>query len=163
MFTTPNAFAPICRLATPLARKITAWIRRGFGGWVLVLAAASALAQSAPGSFDDHQNMMDQLGIKKMRPGANPNQQDTFNEATANPYTNSLPEVLTMNDGTKVTRPEQWPARHAEIQEDFAREVYGRIPANVPKVTWEVTSTNVGAVGGIPTVTKILVGHVDNS
>ena len=45
-----------------------------------------------------------------------------------------------MKDGTKVTRPGQWPARRAEIQEDFEREVYGRIPANMPKVTWEVTA-----------------------
>ena len=81
----------------------------------------------------------------------------------ANPYTNSLPDVLTMKNGTKVTRPDQWPARRAEIQEDFEREVYGRIPANVPKVTWEVTATTHGTNGGIPTVTKTLVGHVDNS
>jgi lysophospholipase L1-like esterase len=124
---------------------------------------ASALAQPAPGGFDDHQNMMDQLGVKKLRPGPNPNNQSTFDEVTANPYTNSLPDVLTTRSGKKVTAPEQWPARRAEIQEDFEREVYGRIPANVPKVTWEVTATTQGTNGGIPTVTKTLVGHVDNS
>jgi hypothetical protein len=131
------------------------------------LFVASALAQRAPapapGGFDDHQNMMDQLGVKKLRGGANPNDQSTFDEATANPYTNSLPDVLTMKNGTKVTKAEQWPARRAEIQEDFEREVYGRIPANVPKVTWEVTATTQGTNGGIPTVTRTLVGHVDNS
>lgn len=129
----------------------------------LALVCLSAMAQPASGAFDDHQNMMDQLGIKKLRPGADPNKQDTFNEAMANPYTNSLPDVLTMNNGTKVTRPDQWPARHAEIQEDFEREVYGRIPVNVPNVTWEVIATNESVAGGIPTVTKMLVGHVDNS
>jgi hypothetical protein len=41
--------------------------------------------------------------------------------------------------------------------------VYGRIPANVPKVNWEVTATTHGTNVGIPTVTKTLVGHVDNS
>src|SRR5262249_19549900 len=45
----------------------------------------------------------------------------------------------------------------------FEREVYGRIPKNVPKVTWEVTATTAGNSGGIPTATKTLVGHVDNS
>jgi len=130
---------------------------------LLALTALPAHPKSAPGSFDDHQNMMDQLGVKKLRPGPNPNKQDTFNEATANPYTNSLPDVLTMKDGTKVTRPEQWPARRAEIQEDFEREIYGRIPAKVPKVTWEVTAVTPGTNDGIPTVTKTLVGHVDNS
>ena len=134
--------------------------------FVLLLLALSALtgqAQPAATPFNDHQDMMDQLGIKKLRPGPNPNKQDTFNEAIANPYTNSLPDVLTMKDGTKITRPGQWPARRAEIQEDFEREIYGRIPANVPKVTWEVTATTPGTNGGIPTVTKTLVGHVDNS
>ncbi len=131
--------------------------------FIPMLAVTSALAQPASGGFDDHQNMMDQLGVKQLRHGPNPNDQSTFDEAMANPYTNSLPDVLTMKNGTKVTRAEQWPARRAEIQEDFEREVYGRIPANVPKVTWEVTATTQGTNGGIPTVTKTLVGHVDNS
>src|SRR5262245_30271639 len=89
-------------------------------------------AQTQP--FDDHQNMMDQLGIKALRPGANPNDQSTFSEANANPYADSMPDVLTMNDGTKVRTPAQWPARRAEIVEDFEREIYGRIPPNVPPV-----------------------------
>jgi len=122
-----------------------------------------ALAQPAPGNFDDHQNMMDQLGIKLLRRGPDPNNQATFDEALANPYTNSLPDVLRMRDGTKVTRADQWPARRAEIQADFEREVYGRIPANTPKVTWVVTATTPGTNGGIPTVTRTLVGRVDNS
>ena len=163
MFKTPNLFTPVCRPATPLTCKVATWIRGGFGGLMLMLTTASALAQSASGTFDDHQNMMDQLGVKKLRRGPNPNNQSTFDEVTANPYTNSMPDVLMMNDGTKVIRPEQWPARRAEIQEDFEREIYGRIPANVPKVIWEVTATTHGTNGGIPTVTKTLVGHVDNS
>lgn len=163
MFKKPMMFTLDHRPVGPLIREITTWICRRFGGLMLALSVASSLAQPASGTFDDHQNMMDQLGIKKLRPGPNPNDQSTFDEATANSYTNSLPDVLTMNDGTKVTRPDQWPARRAEIQEDFEREIYGRIPANVPKVTWEVTATTKGTNGGIPTVTKTLVGHVDNS
>ena len=111
--------------------------------------------------------MMDQLGVKALRRGPDPNNQSIslFDEAIANPYTNSLPDVLTMKNGNgaKVKRAKQWPARRAEIQEDFEREVYGRIPAHVPKVTWEVTATTPGTNGGILTVTKTLVGHVDNS
>jgi lysophospholipase L1-like esterase len=149
------------------AQKASSTRRNGFASrWLVALMplfVASALAQPATGGFDDHQNMMDQLGVKKLRGGPNPNDQSTFDEATANPYTNSLPDVLTMKNGTKVTKPEQWPARRAEIQEDFEREVYGRIPANVPKVTWEVTATTAGTNGGIATVTRTLVGHVDNS
>src|SRR5207248_9057251 len=69
----------------------------------------------------------------------------------------------TFKDGTKVTTVDQWPKRRAEIVEDFEREVYGRVPKNVPKVTWKVTNTVEGESGGIATVTKTLEGEVDNS
>src|SRR5215475_3215666 len=65
----------------------------------------------------DHKNMMDQLGIKSLRPGANPNNQTTFDEATANKY--PLPELMVMKNGRKVTTAKQWLARRVEIQEDF--------------------------------------------
>src|ERR1700678_1249600 len=76
----------------------------------------------------DHQNMMEQLGIKSLRPGADgmnrqaPNYQNT-DEAKANPYPN-LPDPLTLNNGEKVTTPERWwDLRRPEIVEDFDREV----------------------------------------
>ena len=57
-----------------------------------------------------------------------------------------------------------WQQRRPEIVEDFEREVIGRVPKNVPKVTWEiVTQATDRVVGGIPVVAKQLVGHVDNS
>src|SRR5579862_816147 len=140
----------------------------------LLCAAITLTALTVPGvgngqtsspqtGFDDHQNMMDQLGIKSLRRGPDPNNQSTFDEATANPYKDSMPDVLKMKDGTKVTRARQWPKRRAQILEDFEREVYGRIPTDVPKVTWEVAATTPGQSGDIPTVTKTLVGHVDNN
>jgi putative membrane-bound dehydrogenase-like protein len=116
---------------------------------------------SAP--YDDYKNMLDQLGIKKMRPGRNGQGRDTSDEATANPYKDSLPDLMTFKDGSKVKTADQWPKRRAEIIELFEREVYGRIPKDVPKVKWEVTRTTEGESGGIKTVTKTLVGHVDNS
>jgi hypothetical protein len=107
--------------------------------------------------------MLDQLGIKKMRPGRDGRGRDTSDEATANPHKDTLPDLMTFKDGTKVKTADQWPKRRAEIVELFEREVYGRIPKNVPKVKWEVTRTVEGESGGIKTVTKTLVGHVDNS
>ena len=107
--------------------------------------------------------MMNQLGIKALRPGKDGNNQNGpgFDDAQTNNWMSTMPDALTMKDGTKVTTPEQWTKRRAEILEDFEREVYGRIPANVPKVTWEVTSVTTNA--DAQTITKMLVGHVDNS
>ncbi len=129
----------------------------------LVLVSGVASGQPIQGTFDDHQNMMDQLGVKTLRHGPDPKNQSTFDEAAANPFKDSMPDVLTMKDGMKVTRADQWPARRAEIVEDFEREVYGRIPQIVPKVTWEVTATTLGTNEGIATIAKTLSGHVDNS
>jgi lysophospholipase L1-like esterase len=112
-------------------------------------------------SDGDHRNMMEQLGIKALRAGADPNNPNTFDEADANRY--PLPELLVMRNGVRVSNARQWKARRAEILEDFEREVYGRIPRNVPKVMWEVTNTSTVDVGGVPAITKTLVGHVGNS
>jgi hypothetical protein len=59
-----------------------------------LVAAASGHPADSQDRFDDHQNMMDQLGIKALRHGPNPNDQSTFDEATANPYKDTLPDVL---------------------------------------------------------------------
>ena len=56
-----------------------------------------------------------------------------------------------------------WNQRRPEILEDFDREVLGRVPNNVPKVTWEVTNKVEFMVGSHPVVGRQIVGHVDNS
>jgi len=113
----------------------------------------------------DHQNMMDQLKITALRAGKSGNNQTGpgFELTSANAMMSSLPDALVFKNGTKVTTPEQWTRRRAEIVEDFEREVYGRIPSNVPKVTWAVTSTTTGLIGDVSTITKVLQGAVDNS
>jgi len=131
----------------------------------LITSVAIPSAHAAAGGYDDHQNMMDQLGITKLRPGKSGSAQTGpgFDLAMANPWKDTMPDALTMKDGTKVTTAAQWPARRAEILEDFEREVYGRVPQNVPTVAWTVTQTVKTVVGGIPVVGKQLVGHVDNA
>ena len=116
---------------------------------------------------EDHQNMMEQLGIKALRPGPSGNESApnhaNYDEATANPYPD-LPDVLTLKNGKKVTTASAWwKQRRPEIIEDFDREVLGRVPENAPRVTWEVTKTVESKVGGLPVIGKQLLGHVDNS
>lgn len=114
----------------------------------------------------DHRDMMNQLGITALRPGPSGNEQApnhaNYDEAVANPYPD-YPEILVMKNGTKVTTAAQWAKRRAEIAEDFDREVLGRVPKVVPKVTWRVERTVEATVAGRPVVGKQLVGHVDNA
>jgi hypothetical protein len=116
---------------------------------------------------EDHRNMMEQLGIKALRPGPSGNEQApnhaNYDEATANPFPD-LPDVLTLKNGKKVTSANMWwRQRRPEIVEEFDREVLGRVPKDVPKVTWNVTETKPLTVGNRPVVGKRLVGHVDNA
>ena len=118
---------------------------------------------------EDHADMLRQLGITKLRPGFDgraaagaPNAAN-YDEARANPYPD-WPDVLTLKDGQKVTTPETWwERRRPEIVEDFEREVYGRVPKDVPKVAWTVVETVETRVGGLPVVARRVIGHVDNS
>ncbi len=115
----------------------------------------------------DHRNMLDQLGIRALRPGPSGNESApnhaNYDESVANPYPN-LPDVLTLKNGRKVsTADEWWKLRRPEIAEDMEREVYGRLPRAIPKVTWSVKITDREQIGFIPVVAKQLVGRVDNS
>jgi hypothetical protein len=115
----------------------------------------------------DHDEMMKQLGIKALRPGpsgdTNAPNHANYDESLANPYP-ELPDVLTLKNGKKVTTPEMWwQRRRPEIVEDFEREVYGRVPQNVPKVTWKVKVTDKEFLGFTPIIAKQLIGHIDNS
>jgi len=118
---------------------------------------------------EDHADMLGQLGITKLRPGANGRAAAgepgaaNYDPDKANPYPD-WPDVLSLKDGRKVTTAEMWwRQRRPEIALDFEREVYGRVPADVPKVTWAVTETVETTVGGQPVVARRVVGHVDNS
>jgi len=132
-----------------------------------------AVAQSSappPVTFtadQDHQNMMDQLGIKALRPGPSGNENApnhaNYDESKANPYP-KLPDPLTTNDGQKVTTPEMWwNKRRPEIVEMFSKYVYGRVPNSVPKVKWQVSTTDHEMIGFTPVIARDIEGTVDNS
>jgi hypothetical protein len=138
--------------------------------------AASAVASSQSSAVpppvaltaeQDHQNMMDQLGIKALRPGPSgdekaPNHAN-YDESRANPFPN-LPDPLTMQDGRQVATPEMWwTSRRPELLELFSKYVYGRVPNLLPRVTWTVTAVDRELIGFTPVIARDLIGEVDNS
>jgi hypothetical protein len=116
----------------------------------------------------DYQNMLGQLGITNLRPGVNGNDPKApnaanYDESKANPYPD-LPDPLLLKNGKKVTSAKVWmKKRRPEIVEDFDREIYGRLPGNLPSVQWELIKSTKDTTHKIPAITKTLVGHVDNS
>ncbi|MGC8643986.1 MAG: acetylxylan esterase [Isosphaeraceae bacterium] len=115
----------------------------------------------------DHQRMMEPLHITTLRPGPSGNPRSpnsaNYDESRANPYPD-LPDPLLLKNGKRVTTPAMWwHERRPEIALDFDREIYGRVPHDVPQVTWVVTNTTHEKNGDFSVITKKLVGHVDNA
>src|SRR6202035_4244614 len=99
----------------------------------------------------DHQNMMDQLGIKALRPGPSGNEKApnhaNYDESKANPFPD-IPDPLTMKNGQKVATAKMWTdQRRPELIEMFSKYVYGRIPENVPTVNWRVRTVDHEMIG----------------
>lgn len=112
--------------------------------------------------------MLDLLHIDSLRRGAdgnNPNSPNAANrdESKAGPFV-PLPDPLLLKNGKRVkSAKDWWNKRRPEIVEDFERDLYGRVPKNVPRVRWGVTNVRHETVGDVAVITKDLVGYVDNS
>jgi hypothetical protein len=81
---------------------------------VCVVALMTPVLAQEPRTWttaEDHQQMMTQLGIRRLRPGPSGNEtapnQANYDESKANPFP-ILPDALTLRNGTKVTSPAAW-------------------------------------------------------
>jgi hypothetical protein len=113
--------------------------------FTLVVRSANGFSQSTRAglpqpahltSEQDHQRIMSLLYITSLRRGADGDPTSpyaaNYDEPKANPYP-KLPDPLLLKDGKRVTTATTWwDERRAEIMEDFDREVYGRMPMNMP-------------------------------
>ncbi len=69
-----------------------------------------------------------------------------YDEAKVAPYT--LPDPLVTANGERVPNAQIWRTkRRPEILKLYQNEIYGHIPANAPKVAWEVVDTDPAAKG----------------
>jgi hypothetical protein len=116
----------------------------------------------------DYANMLIQIGIRadqlRRGPSGNPKDANAANSSEENvkPYT--LPDALTFKNGRKVSTAKDWYSiRRGELIEDFEKEMYGRLPKNIPTVKWQIVSIKDTTVGNFPIKEKLLKGIVDNS
>jgi len=142
---------------------------------LLVVTFTQSPAQTAPESTppiqltaqQDHQRLLDLLHIDALRPGVSPSKSSTnlpnYDESKANPWP-TLPDPLKLANGKPVSTAKVWNTqRRPELLELFSHEYLGEVPANVPKMTWTIAFEEYEDVGEIPTHTKHLIGHADNS
>jgi len=77
-----------------------------------------------------------------------------YDETKVPPYT--LPDPLVLANGTPVRDGETWRrVRRPEILRLYEAEIFGRIPASAPRVTWRVIETDAAARGGTVAIKRI--------
>ncbi len=78
-----------------------------------------------------------------------------YSEDKVAPYT--LPDPLVTSDKRRVTTAAMWlKQQRPEILRFFRDEIYGAVPENAPKVTWEVTQTDDNARKGTAVLRRII-------
>ncbi len=127
-------------------------------------AARDSLARLAA---EDHAHMKEQLGIStpnRPGPSGNPEAPNAANSDEAHVQAYTLPDPLNMETGGAIeTTEDWWETRRPELVELFDREMYGRVPPNVPSVQWEVILEKDTMVGNYSAREKTLRGLVDNT
>jgi len=114
----------------------------------------------------DYQHMKRQLGIQETRPGpsGDPKNDNAANTDERKVRTYKLPDPLIDKKGKAITSSEDWwNFRREQIVEDFESEVYGRLPANIPNVNWNVVEEREVTIGPYSVKEKVLSGTVDNA
>ena len=135
--------------------------------FVVVVLCAIAWAQTEPpppGASGNADNVQYLNTPKKSDPNNNPirlakatGHVSNYTEEKVPAY--ALPDPLKMANGQTVTTVEQWiKERRPEILKIYQTEVYGRIPENAPKVTWEVTEPPMEVREGA--ATKRVIGKI---
>jgi hypothetical protein len=84
-----------------------------------------------------------------------------YDESKVPPYT--LPEPLVMASGARVTSANMWKRqRRPELLRLYEAHIYGRVPANAPKIRWEVAETDPHARDGAALLKRV-IGHVGST
>jgi (4-O-methyl)-D-glucuronate---lignin esterase len=78
-----------------------------------------------------------------------------YDESKVPPY--RLPDPLRFADGTPVRDAQAWTStRRGEVLRLYETEIYGRIPAQTPKVTWRVVEAGTQAREGAAVVKRVI-------
>lgn len=134
--------------------------RLGVAAIALMLVGIGAHGQqpAPPQPAPNPSNLGSDANGNPLRRASKTGHVSNYDEAKVPPYT--LPDPLVMADGRRVTDAATWKTRRRpEILRIYETEIFGRIPANTPKVTWEVVDRGEPAKGGTAVMRRV-VGRI---
>jgi len=116
---------------------------------------------------EDHARLLAALNIEQLRRGADGDPDSpyaaNYDEALANKRMASLPDLLTLPDGTPITSARQWQQEaQPALREIFSEDFYGRVPAGLPPVDWQLAAMVTEQLGEHPVLRKTLTGLVNH-
>ena len=174
---TPDRMATALKLLAMAATARTRSLRLStvaIGGLALPLQLSAATPASPPApapvhltSEQDHARLLELLHITSLRrgPDGDPTSPRAANFDESKVDANlHLPDPLLLRNGKPVsTGSAWWKSRRPEIVAVFDTEIYGRVPKDVPAVSWQVGLEARDSVGDVRVVRKEITGHLDNS
>jgi len=133
---------------------------------VSALLSAGVIAQTPPPQqpAPNPSNLGTDANGNPLRKALKTGHVSNYDESKVAPYT--LPDPLLMANGQRVKNATEWRnQRRPEILRAYQNEIYGRIPANTPKVTWDVAETNPSAKDNTAMMRRVVgrVGTAANS
>lgn len=119
---------------------------------------AAPPASQAPAAAAQSTNLGSDANGNPLRRATKTGHVSNYEEAKVPRYT--LPDPLKFADGTPVRDAKTWQTRRRpEIIKLYETQIFGRLPANLPKVTWQVTEPDQKARDG-QAIKKQVVGTV---
>jgi hypothetical protein len=122
---------------------------------VLLLGSVAAMMQQTPGHVID---LGRDANGNPLRLALKTGHVSNYDEAKVRPYT--LPDPLVLATGKRVDSEQVWrEVRRPQLIKQYETDIYGRIPASTPKVTWTVGDLDKSARDGTA-VKKLVVGRI---
>jgi hypothetical protein len=122
---------------------------------LLVLVLSSNLIAQNPANPN---NLGNDANGNPLRKAVKTGHISNYDEAKVAAY--RLPDPLVLSNGQRVRNADTWTKqRRAELIRLYETEIYGRVPANAPKVTWEVGDVDPGWRNGLA-IRKQVIAHV---
>src|SRR5687768_840558 len=116
------------------------------GAWLQQPQSSPGTSPQAPAASPPKTNLGSDPNGNPLRLAVKTGHVSNYDESKVRAFT--LPGPLVAANGARVRDERAWRTRRAEILRLYETEIYGRIPARTPRVTWTVGETDAAARDG---------------